>query len=93
MVRFGSFLDMLDLETSRIDLCVKILIFSFFSEKSRIFSKQDAKVGDNNPYKTENTRKQVKPTVGVTPTTHQLFSYCGLSLFPGNEFNKPFVYK
>ena len=62
----GSFLDMLVLATSRIDLCVKILIFSFFSEKSRIFSKQDAKVGDNNLYKTENTRKQGKPTVGVT---------------------------
>ena len=38
IVRFGSFLDMLALATSRIDFCVKILIFSFFSEKSRIFS-------------------------------------------------------
>ena len=28
--------------------------------------KQGAKVGDNNSYKTENTRKQRKPTVGVT---------------------------
>ena len=27
IVQFGSFLDMLALETSKIDLCVKILIF------------------------------------------------------------------
>ena len=27
---------------------------------------QDVRVGDNNSYKTENTRKQRKPTVGVT---------------------------
>ena len=38
IVRFGSFLDMLALATSRIDFCDKILIFSFFSKKSRIFS-------------------------------------------------------
>ena len=39
IVRFGSFLDMLILTTSRIDFYVKVLIFSFFSEKSRIFRK------------------------------------------------------
>ena len=40
IVQFGSFLDMLVLATSRIDFSVKILIFSFFSEKSRIFIKK-----------------------------------------------------
>ena len=39
IVRFGSFLDMLVLVTSRIDFSFKILIFSFFSEKSPNFSK------------------------------------------------------
>ena len=66
---------------------------SYVNKLNLLTGKQDAKVGDNNPYKTENTRKQGKPTVGVTTTTHHLFSYCGLSMFPGNEFNKPFVYK
>ena len=40
IVRFGSFLDMLVLETSGIDFSIKILIFSFFSEKSLIFSQK-----------------------------------------------------
>ena len=38
IVRFGSFLDMLVLTTSRIGFGVKILIFTFFSKKSLIFS-------------------------------------------------------
>ena len=37
IVRFGSFLDMLVLTTSRIGFGFKILIFPFFSEKSPIF--------------------------------------------------------
>ena len=43
MVRFGSFLDMLVLATSRKDFCVKILLFLFFSEKSQISSKNRQK--------------------------------------------------
>ncbi len=43
IVRFGSFLDMLVLVTSRIDFSFKILRFSFFSEKSPIFSQNRPK--------------------------------------------------
>ena len=43
IVRFGSFSNMLALATSRIDFSFKILIFSFFSEESRIFSQNQPK--------------------------------------------------